>query len=173
MSSSLTPHDPCPQAPSKIKVNDQVWLRGGKSQEPFVPAAVTNVQQNGARVTVRRTPDAPEETLDTSKHDIFPANEKGLSTHDHCALIHLNEPSVLENSKLRFANNEIYTYTGKILVALNPFGALPIYGCTPQLLQLARICPPGRDGATTLTSHPVWRCAHVNLSQRFSDGAVC
>ena len=94
-----------------------------------MPATVTNVQQNGARVTVKRSPSDPEETLDTSKHDIFPANERGLMTNDHCALIHLNEPCVLENSKLRFSSDEIYTYTGKILVALNPFGPLPVYGC--------------------------------------------
>jgi len=93
-----------------------------------VPAVVTNVQQNGARVTVRRAQGGPEETLDTSKHDIFPANVQGLTTNDHCALIHLNEPCVLENSKLRFLRDEIYTYTGKILVALNPFGPLPVYG---------------------------------------------
>ena len=111
-------------------MNEQVWLRGGKdSKEPFVPAVVTNVQQNGARVTVRRAQGGPEETLDTSKHDIFPANVQGLTTNDHCALIHLNEPCVLENSKLRFLRDEIYTYTGKILVALNPFGPLPVYGC--------------------------------------------
>jgi len=106
-----------------------VWLRGSKeSKEPFVSATVTNVQQNGARVTVKRSSGDPEETLDTSKHDLFPANESGLKTTDHCALIHLNEPSVLENTKLRFTNDEIYTYTGKILVALNPFAPLPVYG---------------------------------------------
>ena len=35
------------------------------------------------------------------------------------------------SSRGRYMNNEIYTYTGKILVALNPFGPLPIYGCEP------------------------------------------
>ena len=86
------------------------------------------MQQNGARVTVTRTPGGAEETLDTSKSDIFPANEQGMMAGDHCGLIHLNEPSILENSKLRYTDGKIYTYTGKILVALNPFGPLPIYG---------------------------------------------
>ena len=36
------------QAPAKTKIGDDVWLRGGKgSKDPFVPAKVTNVQQNG------------------------------------------------------------------------------------------------------------------------------
>ena len=120
----------CAQAPNKIKINDSVWLRAGAkgATDPFVPATVTNVQQNGARVTVKRASSTEEEVLDTSKSDIFPANEKGMTAGDHCALIHLNEPCILENSKLRFASDSIYTYTGKILVALNPFGPLKIYG---------------------------------------------
>eukprot|EP00325_Prymnesiales_sp_UTEX-LB-985_P020714 CAMPEP_0174733188 /NCGR_PEP_ID=MMETSP1094-20130205/60818_1 /TAXON_ID=156173 /ORGANISM="Chrysochromulina brevifilum, Strain UTEX LB 985" /LENGTH=1727 /DNA_ID=CAMNT_0015935811 /DNA_START=13 /DNA_END=5196 /DNA_ORIENTATION=+ len=115
-------------APPKIKIKDRVWLRGAKGQESFVPASVTNVQQNGARVTVKRSASDPEEVLDTSKADVFPANEDGMKTNDHCALIHLNEPCVLENTRLRYTDGLIYTYTGKILVALNPFGPLPIYG---------------------------------------------
>ena len=88
---------------------------------------VTNVQQNGARVTVKRADTKEEETLDSAKADIFPANESDLMTDDHCALIHLNEPCVLENTRMRYTKDKIYTYTGKILVALNPFGPLSIY----------------------------------------------
>jgi len=113
----------------KTKPGDSVWLRGNtKGGDPFEPAKVTNVQQNGARVTTQRKGAKEEETLDSAKADIFPANEGGMMTNDHCALIHLNEPCVLENTKLRYTADKIYTYTGKILVALNPFGSLPIYG---------------------------------------------
>ena len=37
------------QAPAaKLKVGDSIWLRGpAKGTEPFVPASVTNLQQNG------------------------------------------------------------------------------------------------------------------------------
>ena len=65
---------------------------------------------------------------DLSSADIFPANPADQFAPAHCALIHLNEPCILENSKLRFVEGQIYTYTGKILVALNPFAQLPIYG---------------------------------------------
>ena len=116
-------------APAKIKTGDNIWLRTGKgAADPFEPATVTNVQQAGARVTVKR-PGGAEEALDTAKADVFPANAAGSTASDHCALIHLNEPCILENSKIRYADDKIYTYTGKILVALNPFKALPtVYG---------------------------------------------
>ncbi|KAJ1281296.1 hypothetical protein BS78_04G295700 [Paspalum vaginatum] len=40
-------------------------------------------------------------------------------------LTYLNEPGVLYNLKKRYALNEIYTYTGSILIAVNPFTRLP------------------------------------------------
>jgi myosin-5 len=45
------------------------------------------------------------------------------------ALSFLHEPGVLYNLKQRFAFDEIYTYTGSILIAVNPFAPLPhLYG---------------------------------------------
>ena len=35
--------------------------------------------------------------------------------------MHLNEPSILNNTRVRFAKDQIYTFTGRILVAVNPF----------------------------------------------------
>ncbi|KAG0449213.1 hypothetical protein HPP92_027417 [Vanilla planifolia] len=40
-------------------------------------------------------------------------------------LTYLNEPGVLYNLARRYSLNEIYTYTGSILIAVNPFAKLP------------------------------------------------
>ncbi|KAG9154979.1 hypothetical protein Leryth_012167, partial [Lithospermum erythrorhizon] len=40
-------------------------------------------------------------------------------------LAYLHEPGVLQNLKSRYDINEIYTYTGSILIAVNPFRRLP------------------------------------------------
>ena len=44
-------------------------------------------------------------------------------------LSYLNEPGVLNNLRVRYGLDEIYTYTGSILIAVNPFQKLPhLYG---------------------------------------------
>lgn len=44
-------------------------------------------------------------------------------------LSYLNEPGVLWNLKVRYQQDDIYTYTGSILIAVNPFTPMPhIYG---------------------------------------------
>ena len=40
---------------------------------------------------------------------------------DHCYLEHLNDATLLHNSKQRFNANLIYTYISEILLVLNPF----------------------------------------------------
>ncbi|XP_010261885.1 PREDICTED: myosin-15 isoform X3 [Nelumbo nucifera] len=44
---------------------------------------------------------------------------------DMTKLTYLNEPGVLYNLARRYSLNEIYTYTGSILIAVNPFTKLP------------------------------------------------
>ncbi|XP_042486248.1 myosin-15 isoform X2 [Macadamia integrifolia] len=44
---------------------------------------------------------------------------------DMTKLTYLNEPGVLYNLSRRYALNDIYTYTGSILIAVNPFTKLP------------------------------------------------
>ena len=43
-------------------------------------------------------------------------------------LNNLNETIVLEQLKKRFLKNQIYTYIGDILIAMNPLKAIAIYG---------------------------------------------
>ncbi|KAK4750895.1 hypothetical protein SAY87_004377 [Trapa incisa] len=44
---------------------------------------------------------------------------------DMTKLAYLHEPGVLQNLRSRYEMNEIYTYTGNILIAVNPFTKLP------------------------------------------------
>ncbi|KAJ2403044.1 Myosin type-2 heavy chain 1 [Coemansia sp. RSA 2559] len=46
---------------------------------------------------------------------------------DLTSLSHLNEPAVLHNLQVRYGMHNIYTYSGIVLVALNPFDRVALY----------------------------------------------
>ncbi|KNC71505.1 hypothetical protein SARC_15953, partial [Sphaeroforma arctica JP610] len=46
---------------------------------------------------------------------------------DLTELSYLHEPAVLHTLRTRYENQEIYTYCGIVLVAMNPFASLDIY----------------------------------------------
>ncbi|KAI0303456.1 P-loop containing nucleoside triphosphate hydrolase protein [Multifurca ochricompacta] len=57
-----------------------------------------------------------------------------LETADDLAtLSHLNEPSVLHTIRNRYAQHSIYTYSGIVLIAMNPFQRVTQY--SPEIIQ--------------------------------------
>ncbi|PUZ50892.1 hypothetical protein GQ55_6G109100 [Panicum hallii var. hallii] len=61
---------------------------------------------------------------------------------DMTKLSYLHEPGVLQNLAIRYELNEIYTYTGNILIAVNPFQRLPhLYD--PHMMQQYKGAPFG------------------------------
>ena len=60
-----------------MRIGDPVWLRGAKKGgEPFELGQVTNVQQNGARVTVADASGA-ERAFDAANADVFISSQPG------------------------------------------------------------------------------------------------
>ncbi len=63
------------------------------------------------------------------KADVYPVNPPNMSgVQDNTEMMHLHDPSLLHNIKFRYDKNEIYTYTAYILIAMNPYKKLDIYG---------------------------------------------
>ncbi|KAG0233319.1 Myosin type-2 heavy chain 1 [Actinomortierella wolfii] len=54
-------------------------------------------------------------------------------TEDLTNLSYLNEPAVLSNIRTRYSHCNIYTYSGIVLIAANPFARVNIYG--PEVVQ--------------------------------------
>ena len=81
--------------------------------------------------------------------------------------MHLNEPSILNNTRLRFAKDQIYTFTGRILVAVNPFKLINgLYGeaaterfakqaCPTLYHPEATLKPPCSNLQSLCTLHPL------------------
>ncbi len=53
-----------------------------------------------------------------------------MQTDDLASLANLDETVLLEELRVRYDEDKIYTYVGDILVAVNPFRAVPLY--TPE-----------------------------------------
>lgn len=52
--------------------------------------------------------------------------EEGPGVDDLIVLTHLHEPAILYTLHQRYIEDVIYTYTGPILLAINPFWRVPL-----------------------------------------------
>eukprot|EP00257_Ricinus_communis_P026051 XP_025013465.1 myosin-6 [Ricinus communis] len=66
-------------------------------------------------------------TVVVKASNIYPKDAEAppCGVDDMTKLAYLHEPGVLQNLRSRYDMNEIYTYTGNILIAVNPFRKLP------------------------------------------------
>ncbi|XP_062266934.1 myosin VIa isoform X2 [Platichthys flesus] len=57
---------------------------------------------------------------------VFPA-EEDVNKHmeDNCSLMYLNEATLLNNVRVRYSKDKIYTFVANILIAVNPYYDLP------------------------------------------------
>ncbi|KAF5458800.1 hypothetical protein F2P56_022803, partial [Juglans regia] len=106
--------------PDNIIVGSHVWV-----EEPSLAWIDGEVFQiNGEEVHVQTT---NGKTVVTDITKVFPKDTEAPpgGVDDMTKLSYLHEPGVLHNLATRYELNEIYTYTGNILIAVNPFQRLP------------------------------------------------
>ncbi|CAI5520240.1 unnamed protein product [Closterium sp. Naga37s-1] len=103
-------------------VGARIWVKD--EEEAFVEAVVTAVDGDAIEADVigRKGPLAKAHLKASECH--HKEEDLGL-VDDMTKLAHLHEPGVLHNLATRYQKNLIYTYTGSILIAVNPFVRLP------------------------------------------------
>uniref|UniRef100_A0A8C4NRT6 Myosin VAa n=1 Tax=Dicentrarchus labrax TaxID=13489 RepID=A0A8C4NRT6_DICLA len=116
---------------NNLSVCARVWIPD--AEEVWKSAELTKDYKNGDASLQLMLEDGTsiEHTLDPKTKNLpYLRNPDILvGENDLTALSYLHEPAVLHNLKVRFVDSKlIYTYCGIVLVAINPYETLPIYG---------------------------------------------
>ncbi|KAK1416550.1 hypothetical protein QVD17_32341 [Tagetes erecta] len=103
-----------------IIAGSHVWVED--TADAWIDGQVTKIK--GKEVEIK-TSDGKTVVANLSK--IYPKDMEAPAggVDDMTKLSYLHEPGVLQNLRTRYELNEIYTYTGNILIAINPFQKLP------------------------------------------------
>ncbi|XP_075474640.1 myosin-17-like [Primulina tabacum] len=107
-------------SPVNIIVGSHVWV-----EDPVLAWIDGEVHKiDGQDVHVHAT---NGKKIVTNISKVFPKDTEAPpgGVDDMTKLSYLHEPGVLQNLAARYELNEIYTYTGNILIAINPFQRLP------------------------------------------------
>ncbi|XP_057725408.1 myosin-12 isoform X1 [Arachis stenosperma] len=106
--------------PVNIIVGSHVWVEDPEIS--WIDGVVTEINGKNATIVTSNG-----RTVVAEISSIYPKDTEApaAGVDDMTKLAYLHEPGVLHNLAIRFSLNEIYTYTGNILIAVNPFRRLP------------------------------------------------
>ena len=108
----------------KMGVGSVVWVKDPAiaGTDLFTKGSILAIDEKG-KATVETTNGVKTQELVLALaecHMPHPSDD----VPDHCQLMYLSQPTLLENTRVRFMADKIYTYVGSILVVVNPFRRL-------------------------------------------------
>ncbi|XP_073278387.1 myosin-17-like [Primulina huaijiensis] len=145
-------------SPVNIIVGSHVWV-----EDPVLAWIDGEVHKiDGQDVHVHTT---NGKKIVTNISKVFPKDTEAPpgGVDDMTKLSYLHEPGVLQNLAARYELNEIYTYTGNILIAINPFQRLPHLYDTHMMEQY-------KGAALGELSPHVFAIADVSYRAMINDG---
>ena len=131
-----------------MESGSRVWISESDGEEAWILCEVTSRTNEALKVqavtvsksqktstfTRKRVETAADEAVELKYEGVELANsllsdqEKAEGKdNDMITLPHLHEPAILHAIGDRFDRGEIYTWTGPVLIAVNPFQRLPLY----------------------------------------------
>ncbi|KAH9681458.1 Myosin2 [Citrus sinensis] len=107
-------------APVGLVVGSIVWTED--PEEAWIDGEVEEVNDEDIKIAC-----TSGKTVVAKASNVYPKDPEfpQCGVDDMTKLAYLHEPGVLQNLRCRYDVNEIYTYTGNILIAVNPFRRLP------------------------------------------------
>ncbi|KAG5675745.1 hypothetical protein PVAND_005623 [Polypedilum vanderplanki] len=105
---------------------DYIWIEPITGQEFDVAIGARVISAEGRRIQVKDD-DGVEQWLPPERRIKAMHASSVQGVEDMISLGDLHEAGILRNLLIRYNDNLIYTYTGSILVAVNPYQILPIY----------------------------------------------
>ncbi|XP_075273720.1 unconventional myosin-VIIb [Opisthocomus hoazin] len=111
-----------------FRKGDHVWLETQPNSEFNVPIGAVVKDSDSGRILLED--DEGKEHWITARnmhmvHLMHPSSAQGVE--DMICLGDLHEAGMVHNLLIRHQEHKIYTYTGSILVAVNPYQLLPLY----------------------------------------------
>ncbi|XP_055868462.1 myosin-VIIa-like isoform X2 [Biomphalaria glabrata] len=105
---------------------DHIWLEVDKKSEFSVPIGATVIGTDSGQIQLLDD-DGREHWVDGGQ--VFrPMHVTSVDgVQDMISLGDFSEAGILRNLFIRYKDNQIYTYTGSILISVNPYQDLPIY----------------------------------------------
>ena len=96
---------------------EKVWVPD--PDEGFVLGQIVDLTEEGALVQPLARSKKP---IEASFDRLYPTEDDDTKdVDDNCGLMYLNEATLLQNIKLRYNKDKIYTYVANILIGINPY----------------------------------------------------